>query len=92
MEDRTPITPSVIRAADKVEKASETSMLSGALSTHRLLDLNRASEQRQQKADGNRVVQKYREIYRYKARRDIDEQNEEDSRVVNIREAKKKRE
>jgi hypothetical protein len=67
-------------------------MLSRALSTHRLSDLNQASKQRQQKADSNRVVQKYREIYGYKARRDIDEQDEEDSRVVNIREAKKKRE
>jgi hypothetical protein len=56
MEDRTPITPSVIRVANKVEKASKTSMLSGALSTHRLSDLNQASEQRQRKADGNRVV------------------------------------
>jgi hypothetical protein len=35
IEQGVPLTPSVVRVAEKVEKASETSMLRGALSTHR---------------------------------------------------------
>ena len=59
-----PIPPSVIRVQDKVEKASGTSMLRGALSTHRLHDLSVVDTVRKARKEASgKVVQKYGEIY-----------------------------
>jgi hypothetical protein len=80
-----PLTPSVVRVAEKVEKASETLMLRGALSTHRLLDLSDAEVVRKrQKEESGKVVQKYGEIRVYHARKQT-EAEEEEKRVVNMR-------
>lgn len=87
-----PITPSVIRVFQKVEKASETSMLSGALSKHRLQDLSQAEAIRKRRNEGSRkVVQKYGEIRVYQARKDIEEDNKEEAKVVNMREQRAKK-
>lgn len=85
IEQGTPITPSVIRVAEKVEKGSETSMLRGALSKHRLYILSKAeaAHKRRKEASG-KVVQKYGEIRVYQARRQI-EGEEEEKRVINMR-------
>jgi hypothetical protein len=60
----TPITPSMVRVQDKIEKASETSMLTGALSTNLLRDLTIAEDARKSRKDtSGKIVQKYGEIY-----------------------------
>jgi hypothetical protein len=86
-----PLTPSVIRVQDKVEKASMTSILAGALSTNRIHDLSiaeTARKKRKESSGGNKVVEKYGEIYGHQARRDIAADDEDESRVVNMREAR----
>jgi hypothetical protein len=81
-----PLTPSVVRVAEKVEKASETSMLRGALSTHRLLDLgDEEVARKRRKEESGKVVQKYGEIRVYHARKQIEAEEEEENRVVNMR-------
>jgi len=86
IEQGVPLTPSVVRVAEKVEKASETSMLRGALSTHRLLDLSDAEVARKRrKEESGKVVQKYGEIRVYHARKQIEAEEEEENRVVNMR-------
>ena len=53
----------MIRVSEKVEKATESSMLSGALSKHRLQDIANAEATRKKLKEGsNKVVQKYGEI------------------------------
>ena len=85
IEQGVPLTPSVVRVAEKVKKASETSMLRRALSTHRLLDLGDAEVARKRrKEESGKVVQKYGEIRVYHARKQI-EAEEEENRVVNMR-------
>jgi hypothetical protein len=87
IEDQIPLTPSVIRVPNKVEKASETSILKGGLSTHRLYDLaNAEAARKKRKEESGKVVQKYGEIYTYQAQRDIQLEEEEEKRVVNMRE------
>jgi vacuolar-type H+-ATPase subunit E/Vma4 len=82
-----PITPSVVRVQDKIEKASETSMLTGALSTNRLRDLTIAEDARKSQKDASgKVVQKYGEIYGNQARLQIMADIEDKRQVVNIRE------
>jgi hypothetical protein len=90
IQGTTPLTPSITRVFSKIEKASLTSILSGALSTNRLSDLARAADVRKPQKDHNRVVQKYGEIYGDQARRQIESDNEEEAKVVNLRESKKK--
>lgn len=86
VKNQIPLTPSVLRVADKVEKAAETSMLRGALSTHRLHDMTEAENARKKRKQQNgKVVQKYGEIYKYQAVYDIEKEEEEESRVVNMR-------
>jgi DDE superfamily endonuclease len=86
VEQGVPLTPSVVRVAEKVEKASETSILRGALSTHRLYDLSDAEVARKRrKEESGKVVQKYGEIRVYHARKQIEAEEEEESRVVNMR-------
>ena len=85
--EETPLTPSVLRIQKKVEKASITSILKGGLSTHRLHDLQNAEAQcnKNKGKDGNKVVQKYGEIYGHQARRQIKEDRLEEDRVINLR-------
>jgi hypothetical protein len=86
LEQGEPITPSVIRVADKIEKASEASMLAGALSTHRLHDLASAEAMRKRlKESSGKIVQKYGEIRVYQARADIQQDEEDEKEVVNMR-------
>ena len=81
-----PLIPSVIRVTEKVKKVSETSMLRGTLSTHRLLDLGSAEVARKRrKEESSKVVQKYGEIRVYHARKQIEAEEEEENRVVNMR-------
>ena len=81
------ITPIVIRVQEKVEKAADRLILEGRLSTE-LLVANKAKEaERKARNDvPNKVVQKYGEIYGHVARRQIVEDEEDEKRVVNIRE------
>jgi hypothetical protein len=61
-------------------------MLRGALSTHRLLDLSDAEVARKRrKEESGKVVQKYGEIRVYHARKQIEAEEEEENRVVNMR-------
>jgi hypothetical protein len=57
-----PLTPSVMRLQDKVEKASMTSIHAAAFSTNRIHDLSiaeAARKKRKESSGGNKVVQKY---------------------------------
>jgi hypothetical protein len=57
---RIPLLPTVLRVSEKVEKASEGSMLSGAFSKHRLQNLANAEAARKMLKEGSgKVVQKY---------------------------------
>ncbi|RFU25333.1 hypothetical protein B7463_g11001, partial [Scytalidium lignicola] len=62
-------------------------MLRGALSTQRIFDLSLAAKRRKIKPDGNKIVQKYGEIYGCQALRQIEDDREEEAKVVNMREA-----
>ena len=64
-----------------------TSILKGGLSTNRLCDLQdtEARHNKNKGKDGNRVVQKYGEIYGHQALRQIEEDRLEEDRVVNLR-------
>jgi hypothetical protein len=87
IQEGIPLTPSVLRVTQKVNKASETSILKGTLSTHRLFDLSNAEAARKRrKEESGKVVQKYGEIYAYQARKQIEEDKEEEKQVVNMRE------
>jgi hypothetical protein len=86
IEQGVPLTPSVVRVTEKVEKASETPMLRGALSTHRLLDLSDAEVARKRrKEESGKIVLKYGEIRVYHARKQTEAEEEEEKRVVNMR-------
>ena len=92
LEQGAPITPSVIRIAEKIEKAAETSMLSGALSKHRLQDMATTEAACKKRKEGSgKVVQKYGEIRVHQARIQIQEVEEEEKEVVNIRLKKKQK-
>jgi hypothetical protein len=84
------LSPSVLRVQAKVEKASQTSILRGALSTHRLHDLSAAESIRRQRKEGkegnSKIVQKYGEIYGRAGRRDIKLDEDEEKEVINMRE------
>ena len=56
LEQGMPITPSVIQVAKKIKKASETSMLAGALSKHRLQDLASEETARKKRKDNSGKV------------------------------------
>ena len=87
MEGVTPVTPSVIRVANKVEKASQRSMLAGALATNRIHDLSIAEAARQKRKEASgKIVQKYGEIYGHQARKDIAADKDNEKEVINIRE------
>jgi hypothetical protein len=70
--------------AEKVEKVSETSMLRGVLSKHRLYILSKAEAARKRRKEASgKVVQKYGEIRVYQARRQIEGEGEE-KRLINM--------
>ncbi len=59
-----PVTPTVVRVQDKVEAASQRSILSGTLAKQRVHDLGLVEAvQQKRKVDSGKVVQRYREIY-----------------------------
>jgi hypothetical protein len=86
----TPITPSVKRVQEKVEGATERSMLSRALAKQRVHDLSLAAQEREKRddRDNGRIVQKYGEIYVYQGRADIIADDEDEAKVVNMRNAR----
>jgi hypothetical protein len=82
-----PLTPTAIRVIEKVEKASDKLILQGQLATEMLKATNSAAARRQARKEGSsKIVQKYREIYGYQARRQIAEDEEDEKKVVNMRE------
>ena len=84
-----PITPSVLRVQEKVEGTAERSMLSGALAMQRIYDLNLAAVERQKRGErsNNKIMQKYGEIYVYQGRADIEADDEDEAKVINMRNA-----
>jgi hypothetical protein len=88
------ITPTVIRVQEKVLKSADRMVLAGQLSTELLTATKRSETAQKERNDApNRVVQKYGEIYGHQARRQIAEDEEDERRVVNMREQRvKKRE
>jgi hypothetical protein len=88
------ITPTVIRVQEKVLKSADRMVLVGQLSTELLTATKRSETAQKERNDApNRVVQKYGEIYGHQARRQIAEDEEDERRVVNMREQRvKKRE
>jgi hypothetical protein len=84
-----PITPSVLRIQEKVEAASERSILAGALARQRVLDLGLAEKERLARKEGaSKIIQKYGEITVEQGRKDIEADNEDEARVVNMRHAR----
>jgi hypothetical protein len=84
-----PITPSVLRVQEKVEAASERSILAGALARQRVLDLGLAEKERLARKEGaGKIVQKYGEITVEQGRKDIEADDEDEARVVNMRHAR----
>jgi hypothetical protein len=88
------IMPTVIRVQEKVSKSADRMVHVGQLSTELLITIKRSEKARKERKDAlNRVVQKYGEIYGHQARRQIAEDEEDERRVVNMREQRiKKRE
>jgi hypothetical protein len=81
-----PITPSVLRVQEKVEAASERSILASALARQRVLDLGLAEKERLARKEGaSKIIQKYGEITIEQGRKDIEADNEDEARVVNMR-------
>jgi hypothetical protein len=70
-----------------VEGASERSILSSALAKHRVHDLSVAEAEREKRKDkdNNKIFQKYGEIYVHQGRTDIEEDDADDLRVINMR-------
>jgi hypothetical protein len=84
-----PITPSVLRVQEKVEAASERSILAGALARQRVLDLGLAEKERLARKEGaGKIIQKYGEITVEQGRKDIEADDEDEARVVNMRHAR----
>jgi hypothetical protein len=80
-----PITPTILHIQDKIKRASQRSMLSGVLAKQKVHDLGVAEMARQKrKESGGKVVQKYGEIYENQARRDIEADEEDENKVVNM--------
>jgi hypothetical protein len=87
--DGIPITPSVLHVQEKVEAALERSILAGALARQRVLDLGLAEKERLARKEGaSRIIQKYGEITVEQGRKDIEADNEDEARVVNMRHAR----
>jgi hypothetical protein len=81
-----PITPSVLHIQEKVEAALERSILASALARQRVLDLGLAEKERLARKEGaSKIIQKYGEITIEQGRMDIEADNEDEARVVNMR-------
>jgi predicted ATP-dependent endonuclease of OLD family len=77
----------MIQVQDKVEAASQRSMLSGTLAKHKIHDLSIAkAAQLKRKDTSGKIVQKYKEIYRHQARKDIKANDNDEKEVVNMQE------
>ena len=64
-------------------------MLSGALAKQRVQDLSLAEQERAKRRENSgRIVQKYGEIYVYQGRKDIEEDDKDEAKVVNMRNAR----
>jgi DDE superfamily endonuclease/Tc5 transposase DNA-binding domain len=86
VEQGIPLSPTVLRVSEKVEKAAQSSMLSGALSKHRLQDLANAEAARKKLKEGSgKIVQKYGEIRVHHARLQIQAEEEDEREVINMR-------
>jgi hypothetical protein len=82
-----PITPTVIRVMQKVEKGTEKMVIQGQLSKELLAANNAYAKQRKERKEGsNKVVQKYGEIYGRQARRQALLDEVAEGRVVNMHE------
>jgi hypothetical protein len=67
-------------------QASERSILASGLATNRIHDLSIAEATRNaRKEASSKIVQKYGEIYRYQARRDISLDEDDEKEVINMR-------
>ena len=67
----------------------ERSILSGALARQRVLDLGLVEKERLARKEGaSRIIQKYGEITVEQGRKDIEADNEDKARVVNMRYAR----
>ena len=87
MRNGLPFTPVVIRVIEKVEKGTDQLVISGQLAQELLRANNAYAEKRKERKEGsNKVVQKYGEIYGHQARRQIEADEKDEKRVVNIRE------
>jgi hypothetical protein len=81
------ITPTVVRVQKKVEKAADRIILAGQLAKEHLAATKaREKAQKERNKAPNKVVQKYREIYGHQARRQIADDEEDEGRVINMRE------
>jgi hypothetical protein len=80
------ITPTVLYMMEKVERGTTRMVHRGKLAQELLQATTAAGEAREaRKKAGNKVVQKYREIYGHQARRQIALDREDELRVVNMR-------
>lgn len=85
IEQGLPITPLVVRVADKIKKVSEALMLSGALAKHRLYDIaNTEAVRKKRKEESSKVVQKYSEIRVKHVRLQIEADKEDEHEVINV--------
>ena len=86
----TPLTPSVKRVHDKVERAAERLIISGGLTKQRVHDLSIIEQERERRndKDNNKIVQKYGEIYVYQGREDIRANDEDAAKIINMRNAR----
>jgi hypothetical protein len=81
-----PITPTAIQAMEKVQKGSDKMILEGQLSKELLKATTTAGAKRKARKDAlNTVVQKYGEIYGKVAHRQMKADDEDASRVINMR-------
>jgi hypothetical protein len=72
-----------------VKAASERSILASALARQRVLDLGLAEKKRLARKEGaSKIIQKYGEITIEQGRMDIEADNEDKARVVNMRHAR----
>jgi len=80
------ITPTVLHVMEKVERGTTRMVHKGKLAQELLRATTAAGEAREaRKKAGNKVVQKYGEIYGHQARRQIALDREDELRVVNMR-------
>ena len=86
-----PLTPTAIHVKEKTEKGTQQLLLSGNLSTELLRANNAAGAERDKRKNSKgTIVQKFGEIYGGAARRQMRDDDEDEKRVVNMREQRLK--